>query len=86
MRRSGACAKLRASAFCSSPYSPECVEEEFSEVRGSKLPRPDRGFGDRDAATWVSAHNRRHASHTRGVDLLRAVATCYFSTSREFLA
>jgi hypothetical protein len=75
-------------------YSPKCLEsriperplDEFSEVRDSKLPRPDRGLGDRDGATGVSAHNRRHASHTRGVDLLRAVATCYFSTSREFLA
>jgi len=27
------------------------VEEEFSEVRGSNLPRPDRGLGDRDGAT-----------------------------------
>jgi hypothetical protein len=32
-------------------YSPKCVEEEFSEVRGSNLPRPDRGLGDRDGAT-----------------------------------
>jgi hypothetical protein len=32
-------------------YSPNFAEEEFSEVRGSNLPRPDRGLGDRDGAT-----------------------------------
>jgi hypothetical protein len=33
-----------------SAYSPTFVEREFSEVHGSKLPRPDRGLGDRDGA------------------------------------
>jgi hypothetical protein len=33
----------------------------------------------------VSAHNRKHAGHNRGVELLRAVATCYCLDFREFL-
>ena len=29
-------------------YSPECVEDAFSEVRGYKLPAPPRPYTNRD--------------------------------------
>src|SRR5918993_331321 len=42
--------------------SSNVVELKFSEVRGSKLPRPDRGLGDRDggARTSLFGHSRKY--------------------------
>jgi hypothetical protein len=66
------------------PYSPECVEESFSEVRGSKLGRSGRGLGAWTGAERGFVARGRHAGRIRGLDSLRAVAACYVRTSRKF--
>jgi len=64
-----------------SPYSPECVEDEFSEVHSSKLGRSARGLG-----TWTGAERGfgahwRHAGRIRGEETLRAGTGCCVPTS-----
>jgi hypothetical protein len=39
-------------------YSPECVVKEFSEVRGSNLPRSGRALADRGGAMRVTSSRR----------------------------
>ena len=40
------CLERLSLAFANiAPYSPKCVEEEFSEIRGSKLSRSGRSWG-----------------------------------------
>jgi hypothetical protein len=66
---------------CRQAYSPKCAEEEFSEVRGSKHPHPGVALGHRGGAMRGGVANWQHFSYSRGVDLLRAVATCNVWTS-----
>ncbi len=60
------------------------MEEAFSEGRGSKLGyrKPYKGRGP--GRCGVSADRGVPAGSIRGVDSLRAVATCYLRTSGEF--
>ena len=47
-------AEAKRTELCSEDaicYSPKCVEEEFSEVRGSNLPCPGGALRHRDGAT-----------------------------------
>src|SRR5215211_1836350 len=65
-------------------YSPTCLEEEFSEVRGYKahVASPHRlRIG---APGTLPMSNSARGGYMGSEDLLRAVATCYSQTSREF--
>ncbi len=70
-----------SAGHCPKPYSPECVEkkEEFSEVRGSKLPHSGRALAHRGGAVrgfWCQSAPRWPHSWrgivASGCDLLRA--------------
>jgi hypothetical protein len=62
-------------------YSPQCVEEEFSEVRGSKVDRLRVTLGHRGGATRGFVNHGRHAGRMRGEDSWQTVATCYLGAS-----
>jgi hypothetical protein len=68
----------------SCPYSLECVEEEFYEVRGSKLPRLGVPLRHRGGAMRGLLPIGDIPCRIRGVDLLRAVASRNAWSSREF--
>ena len=68
----------------SCPYSPKCVEYEFSEVRSYKLRRSEGALAYRGGAVRYYGANCHRAGRIRGLDSLRAVATCYVRTSRKF--
>src|SRR5215204_7142179 len=70
----------------SSPYSPECVEEEFSEVHGIK--QPLRRSGKHSTTAWwhpFSVKTLRLGSSSCTI-VYQGVATRNDATTREFLA
>jgi hypothetical protein len=61
-------------------------KDEFSEVRGSKVPQPLRSSARVVTIVMVLADDRNGPGRIRCEELLLAVATCYSLDFREFLA
>src|SRR5215210_3052419 len=72
-------------SLSSCPYSPECVEEEFSEVHGSK--QPLRRSGKHSTTAWwhlFDVETLRLGSSSCTIEY-QAIATRNSATTREIL-